>query len=145
MQVILLKDVKNIGRAGNLITVSDGYANNLLIPKKLGVQATPVELAKYEARKAHDAREIERLKVLAEKLSQEPLQLTLKTGPHGEVFNSITKDDIAKALKKKGCVDITIELDKPLRTIGTHAVTVHFNHGIKATITVIAAMDTVPL
>ena len=142
MKIILLKDIKGVGRAKELITVSDGYANNLLIPKKLGVQATPVELAKYEARKAHDAREIERLTTLARTLSQEPLQFTLKTGPHGEVFNSITKDDITTALKKIGYKDIQkIELEKPIRTLGAHTAIAHFNHGIKETVTIITAVD----
>jgi large subunit ribosomal protein L9 len=141
MKIILLKDIKGVGRSGDLITVADGYAANLLFPKKLGVQATPAELAKYKANKEKEARDTERLKELAKKLSQEPLQLTLKTGPHGEVFNSITKDDIASALKKRGCVAVTIGLEKPIRVIGEHAVTAHLGKGIEAKITIVAAVD----
>ena len=141
MQVILLKDIKGVGKAGELITVTDGYATNLLFPKKLGVQATPAELAKYKAGKEKEARETERLKTLARELSREPLLFVMKTGPHGEVFNSITKDDIAEALKKKGCVNITVELDKPLRTIGTHPVVVRLGKGIESKITVETTYD----
>ena len=141
MKVILLKDVKNIGRAGELITVSDGYANNLLFPKKLGVQATPAELNKYKANIEKDAKETERLKVIAKKLGSMPLRFTLKTGPHGEVFNSITKEDIAAALKKAGYEAIKIDLDKPMRTLGTHAAVIHLGKGIETKITIETAGD----
>src|SRR3989344_1624443 len=120
MKVILLKDVKGVGKAGELITTSDGHAMNLLLPKKLAVQATPAELAKYKAHIEKDAKETESLKALAKKLASVPLRFVLKTGPHGEVFNSITKEDIAAALKKAGYEATKIDLEKPLRTIGTH-------------------------
>lgn len=136
MKVILLKDVKGVGKAGELITTSDGHAMNLLIPKKMGVQATASALLAYEARKAGDARELERLKALAQKLASEPLRLTLKTGLHGEVFNSITKDDIVAALKKAGYEITKVDLEKPLRTIGVHIVVAHLGHGIEAKITI---------
>jgi large subunit ribosomal protein L9 len=136
MRVILLKDVKNIGRAGELITVSDGYANNLLLPKKLGVQATPQELNKYKAHIEKDAKETEYLQALAKKLAGEPLRFTLKTGAHGEVFNSITKEDITAALKKLGYEILKIDLDKPLRTLGTHQAIIHLGKGIEAKIRV---------
>lgn len=141
MKVILLKDIHGVGRAGDLITVADGYAANFLFPKKLGVQATPEELVKYEVQKVKNARETERLKTLAHKLSQEPMQFILKTGPHGEVFSSITKDDIVSTLKKKGCADATIELEKPIRVIGEHPITAHLGRGIEAKITIVGAVD----
>ncbi len=134
MKVILLKDVKGVGKAGELITTSDGHAMNLLLPKKLAVQATPVELAKYKKHLENDAKEIERLKALAKKLSTEPLRFVLKTGAHGEVFNSITKEDIAIALKKAGYEAIKIDLEKPLRTLGMHAAVIHLGKGIEAQI-----------
>jgi len=136
MKVILLKDVKGVGRAGELITTSDGHAMNLLLPKKFAVQATPAELAKYEAHAKKDAKEIEILKVLAKKLAAEPLQFHLKTGPHGEVFNSITKEDITTTLTKSGHADIKVELEKPLRTLGTHYAIIHLGRGIETKITI---------
>lgn len=141
MKVILLKDVKNIGRAGELITVSDGYANNLLFPKKLGVQATPAELNKYKAQVEKDAKETDRLKALAKKLMNEPLKFVLKTGPHGEVFNSITKEDVGAALKKAGYEAIKIDLEKPLRTLGTHVAVIHLGKGIEAKLAIETAGD----
>lgn len=141
MKVILLKDVKNIGRAGELITVSDGYANNLLLPKKLGVQATPQELNKYKAHVEKNTKDADRLKALAKKLASEPLKFMLKTGSRGEVFDSITKEDIAAALKKAGYEAIKIDLEKPLRALGTHAAVIHLGKGIEAKITVEAAGD----
>ncbi len=136
MKVILLKDVKNIGRAGELITVSDGYANNLLFPKKLGVQATPAELNKYKAHVEKDTKETDRLKTLAKKLAGEPLKFTLKTGPHGEVFNSITKEDVVVVLKKAGYEPIKIDLEKPLRTLGIHHAVIHLGKGIEAKVAI---------
>ncbi len=136
MKVILLKDVKGVGKAGELITTSDGHAMNLLLPKKLAVQATPVELAKYKAHLEKDAKETESLKALAKKLSAEPLSFVLKTGPHGEVFNSITKEDITATLKKAGYETTKIDLEKPLRTLGTHTAIIHLGKGIEAKITI---------
>jgi large subunit ribosomal protein L9 len=136
MKVILLKDVKGVGKSGELITTSDGHAMNLLLPKKLAVQATPVELAKYKASIEKDAKETESLKALAKKLSAEPLRFVLKTGPHGEVFNSITKEDIAAALKKAGYEAAKIDLEKPLRTLGAHHAVIHLGKGIEAKITI---------
>lgn len=141
MKVILLKDVKNVGRAGELINVSDGYATNLLFPKKLGVQATPQELAKYEKHMAKEAADTERLKALAKKLASKPLAFALKTGPHGEVFNSVTKEDIAALLAKAGAGDVKIDLDKPLRTLGGHRVTAHIGKGVEADITIAVTGD----
>src|SRR3989344_2999571 len=141
MKVILLKDVKNIGRAGELITVSDGHANNLLLPKKLGVQATPQELNKYKAHIEKEAQETERLKTLVKKLIAKPLYLTLKTGPHGEIFNSITKEDIAVALKKLGYETTKIDLEKPLRALGTHHAAIHLGKDIEAKIAIEIAVD----
>ncbi len=136
MKVILLKDVKGVGRAGELITTSDGHAMNLLLPKKLAVQATPQELAKYEAHVKKEAKEAEGLKVLAKKLTAEPLKFALKTGPHGEVFNSITKEDVAAALAKLGYADAKADLEKPIRTLGIHHAVIHLGKGIEAKITV---------
>lgn len=141
MKVILLKDVKGVGRAGELITTSDGHAMNLLLPKKLAVQATPQELAKYKAHLEKDAKEIEGLKVLAKKLSSEPLQFTLKTGAHGEVFNSITKEDVITALAKAGHIEIKVDLEKPIRTLGTHHAVIHLGKGIEAKIKIEAVGD----
>lgn len=136
MKVILLKDVKGVGRAGELITTSDGHAMNFLLPKKLAVQATPHELTKYKAYLEKDAKETERLQALAKKLSSEYLQFVLKTGPHGAVFNSITKEDIVATLKKAGYEAIKIDLDKPLRTLGTHHATIHLGKGIEVKIAI---------
>ena len=141
MKVILLKDVKGVGKAGELITTSDGHALNLLLPKKLAVQATPQELAKHKIRIEKDAQETERLKMLAKKLADEPLYFTLKTGPHGEVFNSITKEDITATLKKIGCEAVKIDLEKPLRTLGAHTATIHLGKGIEAKISIETTVD----
>lgn len=136
MKVILLKDVKGIGRAGELVTASDGHAMNFLMPKKLAVQATPQELAKYETRKKHDAQKTERLAKIAETIAAEPLVFSLKTGVDGAVFSSIGKNEIESALLKRGCTAQRIDLEKPIRALGEHAAVVHLGKGIEAKITV---------
>ena len=141
MKVILLKDVTGVGRAGELITTSDGHATNFLFPKKCAVQATPHELAKYKLHLEKDAKETERLTATAHTLSEKPLIIRLKTGPHGAVFNSITKEDIVATLQKAGCEPIRIDLEKPLRTIGTHHALIHFGRGIEAKITIETTED----
>ncbi len=137
MKVVLLQDIKGVGKKNALVNVSDGYASNFLFPKKLGIPATPGELAKHAARVKDEAAGITRLEAEAKKIMKEPLVMLLKTGKHGEVFDSITKDDIAKALGEQGCPEIRrVDLEHPIRTIGDHAAIVHFAHGVEANLTV---------
>ena len=134
-------NIKSLIIIGFLITTSDGHAMNLLLPKKLAVQATPAELAKYKAHVEKDVKEAEALKALAKKFASEPLRFTLKTGPHGEVFNSITKEDIAATLKKAGCEAAKIDLETPVRTLGAHHAIIHLGKGIEAKITIETSGD----
>ncbi len=137
MKVVLLEDIRGVGKKNAVVNVSDGYAENFLFVKKLAIPATPGELAKHAARVKDEAASIARLEAEAEKLGKEPLVMPLKTGKHGEVFDSITKDDIAKALGERGCAEIRrVDLEHPIRTIGDHATIVRFAHGVEATITV---------
>ncbi len=137
MKVVLLEDIRGIGKKNALVNVSDGYAANFLFPKKLAIPGTPGEIAKHAARVKDEAANIARLEEEAKKMEKEPLMMPLKTGKNGEVFDSITKDDITKALGNRGCPEIRrVDLDHPIRTIGDHASLVHFAHGIVANITI---------
>ena len=133
MQVILLRDIKNIGRKNDIKEVSDGYARNFLFPKNLAQPATTVNLANRQVLIAREGEELARLKQLAVKLQNEVLEFKIKTGAHGEVFGGISRDDIQKELVKKSYGGVTVELSKSIKKMGEIAVTVNLGKGIKAT------------
>ncbi len=142
MKIILLADIKGVGKRNDCIAVADGYALNFILPKKLGIRATPVEIARCETLVKREQANITRLQAVAIKLAHDPLAIKLKTGAHGEVFNSITKDDIRRALEIKGYTDAKeVAIAKPIRVAGEHPATVRFGHGIEATLTIVVAVD----
>jgi len=137
MKVILLADIKGVGRKNDLVNVAEGYAMNFLFPKRLGMQATPAGIAKHDAMVKGEKAEIERLTKLVRLLEKEPLIMGVKTGIHGEVFDSVTKDDIRKELEAKGHMDIRdVHIDKPIRIIGDTKATIRFAHGIEGNIVI---------
>ncbi len=129
MQVILQKDVKGTGKAGDIIKVSDGYARNRLIPGGLAIEATPNNLKRIEreraAREATRAQEKAAAEALAEKLASKAITLKTKVGEGGKLFGSITSMDIADALLKQTGNEVDkkkIVLDKPIKEVGTQTV-----------------------
>lgn len=136
MQIILLQDIRGVGRKFEVKDVSDGYARNLLIPKKLAMFATKDALAKLEARKKKAAAEhevlIASLREEAKKIQGKTLYFTVKTGEHDSVFGSVSKKDIEEELKKEKIVHGKPVLEKPIKTLSTHTVVVDFGEGIKA-------------
>lgn len=125
MKVVLLKDVKNMGRAGTVHEVSDGHALNLLIPRKLAVLATPSAMKKAEASAAQDnaRREIDR-KMLEERLAalaDGRTIITKKANKQGHLYDAVDAKDIAEAT---GLPADIIRLEKPLKEVGTHEVPV---------------------
>lgn len=128
MKVILQEDVKNLGRIGDVVNVSDGYARNYLIPKKLAVEANVknVRSLGHEKRKMEDkAKKIRNeAQGVSERLSTMTLILHAKAGEEERLFGSITTMDIADALKKEG-IDIDrkrILLDEPIKRLGSYSV-----------------------
>ena len=131
MIVILLKDVKGSGKAGDVVKVSDGYARNMLIPKGLAKEATDgniknLEKAKAElaAKKAAEKAAAEELKTKLEALT---LEIETKGGEGGRLFGSITSMDIADALKEKQKITIDkkkFDLEQPIKQAGEHVVTI---------------------
>lgn len=125
MKVILLKDVKGIGKAGEIINASDGHARNYLIPRGLAKEATEGGIKALEKQKAAEARkkqeELQAAKALAEKLSSLTVNLKGKAGEGGRLFGSITSKDIAEGLEKQHKIKIDkrkIQLDNPIRELG---------------------------
>ncbi|MFW6366954.1 MAG: 50S ribosomal protein L9 [Spirochaetota bacterium] len=142
MKVILQDDIKNLGDAGDVNEVSDGYARNFLLPKKLVIPFTDSSKAamdhqnhlirvKKEKRKKSSAE-------IAEKMKELTLNIKAKVGDNEKLFGSITSMDISDALGTEGyTVDKRkIELSEPIKTLGAHTVTVKLDEGISTEITV---------
>lgn len=144
MKLILLADVKTLGKKGDLVDVSDGYGQNFLIPRKLASPATDGAVKKRSKEMADQsskkAREVEAAKVLAASLEAKPLTLKMKVGNNGKLFGSVTAADIAKALKEQsGTVMDKKMLEVPsqsLRALGEHKVKAKIYKGVEASLTV---------
>ncbi len=140
MKVVLLKDVKNVGRKGEIREVNDGYARNSLIPKglaQIATSGTVSNIQKINAEKsaAHEAR-IARLKKLAKSLGEVKLKFALRAGEKGELFGSVTAKDIEKELARFEAGEGRAVLEHPIKTLGASRVSVDFGDGITASVTV---------
>lgn len=131
MKVILLKDVKDLGKAGELINSKDGYARNYLFPRNLAIEANAVNLKKWEeAKEKEEAKrkaEFDEALKLKEKIEKMSVEIKAKGGTGGRLFGSITSTDIATALKNQHKIDIDrrkIELKDNIKTIGLSEVDV---------------------
>lgn len=144
MKVILLEDIKGIGNKYDVKDVSDGYARNFLLPKKMVKPATPQALKELEQLKAQmgkeDAEFKKHLSELARKISDSYLEFQLKTDEKGSVFGSITKEMILRAMREHGWLGkerIDISLEHPIKEFGEHKVSVDLKKGIKAELKII--------
>ena len=112
MKVILLEDVKALGKKGQVVNVSDGYARNLLLPKKLGVEATGKNMNDLKLQKAHEDKvaqeNLDAAKAFAEELKDKQVTVGIKVGEGGRTFGSISAKEIAEAAKAQ----LGYELDK---------------------------------
>lgn len=126
MKVILLQDVKKLGKKGEIIEASDGYARNFLFPKKLAQEATKGNLNTAQAKADHERKvkqkELEEAHALANQLKNEQIEMKVKTGEGGRLFGAITSKDIAEEIKKQLGHDIDkkkIVIDT-IKTVGLH-------------------------
>jgi large subunit ribosomal protein L9 len=143
MKVILSKDVQGTGKAGEVKDVADGYARNYLIPRKLAIPATGGALKNVEAKKASEqkkaAAEEASARALADRLTSAPVVLTAKVGDQGRLYGSITTGDIADQLSAHLGQPIDkrkIELDEPIRQLGTFDVTIRLHRTVSASVKV---------
>ena len=125
MKVILLEDVKSLGKKGQIVNVSDGYARNMILPKKLGVEATSKNLNDLKLRKANEEKvaqeNLDAAKAFAEELSTKEVILTLKVGEGGRTFGSVSSKEISEAAKKQLNLDIDkkkLQMENPIRNLG---------------------------
>lgn len=143
MKVVLLKDVPNVGLEGDVREVSDGYARNFLLPKKLAVSATRealAESARIKKERAHAAElDLSRAEDLAARLDDFELEMHEKANDSGTLFAAVTAKKIATALKTKGMTvpEKMIILEHPLKEVGEHQVRCELPHGLEATLRVI--------
>jgi large subunit ribosomal protein L9 len=140
-QAILLKDVEALGERGDIVDVSPGYLRNFLLPRKLAHSATPASIA--EAKRRMEAAEqaardaSERAQENAALLSRTVLTISSAAGEDGRLFGSVTAQDVADAIRQARDLKIDrrkIQLDDPIRTTGTHMVTVEVHDGVTASI-----------
>ncbi len=143
MKVILLKDVKGLGKEGELVNAKDGYARNFLFPKKLAIEATDANLKKWEEdmakRKQKQQEEYEKAVKLKEKIESISIELKSKSGEGGKLFGSITSKDVAQALKTQHKIDIDkkkIEMKNNIKSLGTTTVEVKLYPEVTATLKV---------
>ena len=126
MKVILLEDVKSLGKNGQIVNVSDGYARNMLLPKKLGVEATTKNMNDLKLQKAHEEKvaqeNLDAAKAFAEDLKDKQVTVTIKVGEGGRTFGSISTKEISEAVKNQLGLDIDkkkMQLATPIKELGT--------------------------
>jgi large subunit ribosomal protein L9 len=143
VRVIFLKEVPNVGREGEAKEVSDGYATNFLLPKKLAVKASPDMQSKYEAQKRAEAKKLAvaeaEAQALADKIKGKTFTLSGKTGGGERLYGAITAADVAAVLSKAAGATIDkrkVELPEAIRKLGTYDVTVKLYAGIAPTVKV---------
>ncbi len=140
MQIILQEDVEKLGARGQVVEVADGYARNYLLPRKLGLAATPANMKRLEHMRAtfakREATEKESAQKLAELLAGVTLTLTRKAGENDQLFGSVTSADVSDALAAQGYnVDKRkIELDDPIKLIGEYPIAVKLHRDVPATV-----------
>ena len=139
MKVILLEDVNKVGKKGDLVELSDGYARNVILSKKKGIEATPAAINNLKLQKANDAKiaakQLEDAKQLAKEMEEMTVHLKIKTGEGGRSFGAISNKEIAQALKDEYQIEVDkkkIILDNPIKSIGSLDVKVKLHTQVTA-------------
>ena len=144
MKVILLEDVKALGKKGEIVNINDGYARNFVLPKKLGDEATPKNLNDLKLQNANKEKlaqeALDAAKELANKLEAGKVVLTIKTGEGGKAFGSVSSKEIATEVKNQMGYEIDkkkIQLKDAIKTLGTHTVPVKLHAKVTAELKVV--------
>lgn len=143
MEVILLEDVKSVGKKGDKVKVSDGYARNMLLPKKLAVEVNSKTLNDLKAMRLHEEKEarekLEAAQALKEKIEAKKVIIIAKTGEGGRLFGSVSTKEIATAAEKQFGFAIDkkkMQLDEPIRALGTVLIPMKLHKEVTAQLTV---------
>ena len=143
MKIILLEDVKSLGKKGEIVNVSDGYARNMILPKKLGLEATSKNLNDLKLQNQHAEKvaqeNLEAARNFAEELKDKKVEVKMKAGEGGRTFGSISTKEIAEAAKKQ----LGLELDKkkmilkdPIKSLGTYEIQIKLHPQVTGTFSV---------
>ena len=137
MKVILLQDVKGLGKKGEVVNASDGYVRNFLFPKKLASEATDGNIKTLKEQKVSQEKkkqqEIDDAKDLAKKIEKSPIEIIAKAGDGGRLFGSVTSKDLAETLEKQYKITIDkrkIVLPEPIRELGVRHVEIKLYAGV---------------
>jgi len=146
MEVILLQDVENLGGKGQVVSVSDGYVRNFLLPRKLVEVASAGRIEevrrRQESEEAKKTRDVERTGELAETLAKSVITIAAQAGEDGKLFGSVTSADISKGILQARDIKIDkkkILLDEPIKELGDYMVDVEVNTGVVTKVKVIVA------
>ena len=137
MKVILLQDVKSLGKKGEIVNVNDGYARNFLLPKGLAVEANNENMSKLKAKEDSKAykKEIEKeeAKKIADRLSKIQLKVEVKAGENGKIFGGVSAKEIADLLKSNYDIEVDkkkIDLKETIKTLGLRTITIKLYDGV---------------
>ena len=143
MNIVLLEDVKALGKKGEVVKVNDGYARNFILPKKLGVEATPKNLNDLKLQKANDAKvaaeQLAAAKELGKQLEEASVTLSIKAGEGGRAFGSVSSKEIGKAIGDQLGLEIDkkkIVLNDPIKSIGSFEVPIKPHKDVTARLAV---------
>ena len=143
MKVILLEDVKSLGKKGEIVNVNDGYARNFILPKKLGLEATSKNLNDLKLQKQNDEKvaqeKLDAAKALAEEIKEKSITVKIQAGVEGKVFGSISSKEIATEARKQLNMDIDkkkIVIPDAIKSLGTYNVNIKLHKDVTATLAV---------
>lgn len=143
MKVILLQDVKTLGKKGDIVDINEGYARNFVLPKKLGLEANNKNLNDLKLQKANDAKiakeQLEQAQDLAKKVEELSVVTYIKSGEGGRTFGSVSSKEIAKAMKEQHGIELDkkkISLQDSIKSLGVHEVTIKLHPKVSATLRV---------
>lgn len=143
MEVILIQDVKSLGKKGDIVKVSDGYARNFILPKNLGVVANKQNLNDLKLQKAAEEKKqkeiLDEAKALANSIEKLTVKVEIKTGEGGKTFGSVSTKEIASAVKEQFGIEIDkkkLQLSDPIKSVGFHTVPVKLHPQVTANIKV---------
>ena len=139
MKIILLEDVKSVGKKGELVELKEGYAKNFILPKKLGVEATSVNMNNLKLQKQNEEKvakeQLEAAQALAKEVEEMLVKLSIKSGEGGKTFGSVSSKEIAKGVADQYGKEIDkkkIQMSDAIKTVGTHEVTVKLHPKVTA-------------
>lgn len=143
MKIILLQDEKKLGKKGDIVEVSEGYARNFVLPKKIGVEATPKNLNDLKLQKSNEAKvaqeQLDNAKAMAELLASKEVVVSIKAGENGRTFGSVSTKEIGQALKAQTGIEVDkkkLVLPEAIKSFGVYEVPIKLHPKVTGTIKV---------